>query len=155
MGIEAGEDFGFDGELGGVGELVAVGAEELDAVVSPGIVRGGDDDAGGEAVRAREVGDRGGGDDAGALDRSTAGGKAGGEGSGDGFTGLARIHPNEDARRLALRGGREVMRECEAYGVDGGGVERRLARDAANAVGAEEFLHVRDKGTRFEVPGSR
>jgi hypothetical protein len=61
------EDFGFDGEFGGVGELVAVGAEELDAVVLPGIVRGGDDDAGGERVRAGEEGDGGGGDDAGGL----------------------------------------------------------------------------------------
>ena len=60
------EDFGFDGELGGVGELVAVWAKELDAVVLPGIVRGGDDDAGGEVVRAGEAGDGGSRDDAGA-----------------------------------------------------------------------------------------
>ena len=30
--------------LGGVGELGAVAAEELDAVVAPGVVGGGDDD---------------------------------------------------------------------------------------------------------------
>ncbi len=62
------EDFVFDGELGGVGEFVAVGAEDLDAVVLPGIVRGGDDDAGREAVGAGEMRDGGGGDDAGTLD---------------------------------------------------------------------------------------
>ena len=77
------EDLVFDGDLGGVGELVAVGAEELDAVVLPGIVRGRDDDAGGEFVRAGEEGDGGGGDDAGALDGGSAGGEAGGEGGGD------------------------------------------------------------------------
>ena len=49
-GTQLAEDFGFDGEFGGIGKLEAVGAEELDAVILPGIVGGGDDDAGGEAV---------------------------------------------------------------------------------------------------------
>jgi len=40
-------------------ELVAVGAEELDAVVVVRIVRGGDDDAGVRAQAARDVGDAG------------------------------------------------------------------------------------------------
>ena len=34
------------------------------------------------------------------------------------------------------------MRKSEADGVDGGGIERGLAGDATNAVGAEEFLHI-------------
>ncbi len=38
-------------------ELVAVGAEELDAVVVIGIVRGGDDDAGVGAQAAGDIGD--------------------------------------------------------------------------------------------------
>ena len=38
-------------------ELVAVGAEELDAVVVVGIVGGGDDDAGVGAQAAGDVGD--------------------------------------------------------------------------------------------------
>ena len=75
---EVAEDFGFDGEFGGVGKLVAIGAEELDAIVLPGIVRGGDDDAGGEVVGAGEEGDGGSGDDAGALDGGPGGGEAGG-----------------------------------------------------------------------------
>jgi hypothetical protein len=33
------------------------------------------------------------------------------------------------------------MSESEADGVDGGGVERGLAGDGSDAVGAEEFLH--------------
>ena len=81
--FEVAEDLVFDGEFGGVGEFVAVGAEELDAVVGPGIVRGGDDNAGTAVVSAREEGDRGGGDDAGALDHGATGGKAGGEGGVD------------------------------------------------------------------------
>ena len=91
------EDFVFDGEFGGVGELVAVGAEELDAVVLPGIVRGGDDDAGGEVVGVGEEGDGGSGDDAGALDGGAAGGEAGGEGGGDPVAGLAGVHAEEDS----------------------------------------------------------
>ena len=102
--FEAAEDFGFDGEFGGVGELVAVGAEELDAVVCPGIVRGGDDDAGGEAVGAGEEGDGGSGDDAGAFDGGATGGEAGGEGGGDPVGGLAGVHSNEDAWRRSLAG---------------------------------------------------
>ena len=134
--FEAAEDFGFDGEFGGVGKLVSVGAEELDAVVLPGIVRGGDDDAGGKAVRAGEEGDGGSGNDARALDGRAAGGQARGQRGGDPVGGLARVLSDEDARRIA-----EVMRQREADGVDGGGVERGLAGDAANAVGAKELLH--------------
>ncbi len=62
------KDFVFHGELERVGEFEAVAAEELDAVILPGIVGGGDDDAGLKAVGAGEKGDGGGGDDAGALD---------------------------------------------------------------------------------------
>src|ERR1035441_5365877 len=60
--VDVFEDFGFDFVLDLVGELHAVGAEELDAIVLPGIVGGGDDDSGGEAVGVGEVGDAGGGE---------------------------------------------------------------------------------------------
>jgi len=43
---------------------------------------------------------------------------------------------DEDARRIA-----QVMRQREADSVDGDGVERELAGNAANAVGAKELLH--------------
>ena len=56
------QDFVFNGQFERIGELEAVAAEELDAVVVPGIVGGGDDDAGAEAVGAGEKGDGGGGD---------------------------------------------------------------------------------------------
>ena len=49
----------FDFILDFVVELVAVGAEEFDAVVGVGIVRGGDDDAGVGAQAAGDVGDAG------------------------------------------------------------------------------------------------
>ena len=66
-----------------VGKLVAVGAEELDAVVLPGIVAGGDDHAGSVPVLVGEVGDAGSGDDAGAFKRDSGLGKASGERGSD------------------------------------------------------------------------
>ena len=133
------KDFRLNGELGGVGKLVAVRAEELDAVVLPGIVRGGDDHAGGEPVDVSEVGDGGRGDDAGIFDRGSAGVEGGGERGGDRLRGLAGVHAEEHA--WVRGGGFESVREREADGVDGGRVKRGLAGDGANAVGAEELLH--------------
>ena len=135
-GFEVAEDFSFDGDFGGVGEFEAVGAEELDAVVLPGIVRGRDDDAGGEVVRAGEEGDGGSGDDTGGFDRGTTSGEACGERGGDPVRGFASVLADEDTGRAA-----EVVSEGQADGVDGGGVERGLAGDATNAVGAEKLLH--------------
>ncbi len=44
------EDFFFDGEFAGVSEFEAVTGEDFDAIVGPGIVRCGNDDAGGECA---------------------------------------------------------------------------------------------------------
>ena len=86
------EDFVFHGELNGVGKLVAVGAEKFDAVVAPGIVRGGDDYAGLKRMGAGEEGDGGGGNDAGAFNACIGGTETGGKDScdpGAGFAGIA------------------------------------------------------------------
>ena len=91
---------------------------------------------------AGEEGDGGGGDDAGVFDRGAAGGEAGGEGGGDPVAGLARVHAEQDAGRASRR----WWARATADGVDGGGIERRLAGDGANAVGAEELLHRWDSG---------
>ena len=77
------EDFVFHGQFHYVGQLEAVRAEELDAVVLPGIVRGGDDDPGLKSVLADEEGDGGRGYDAGAFDAGSGGAEAGGDGGGD------------------------------------------------------------------------
>ncbi len=53
-----GVDQRFDLVLDVVGQLVAVGSEQLDAVVVEGVVRGGDHDAEIGAHRARQHGDR-------------------------------------------------------------------------------------------------
>ena len=130
--FEATEDLGFDGEFGRVGQLVAIGAEELDAVVDPWIVRGGDDDASRKFVRASEECDGGRGNDARALDGRAGGNQARGQRGGDPVGGLARVLSDQNAWRIA-----KVMRQREADGVDGDGVERELAGDTANAVGAK------------------
>ncbi len=103
-GVETAENLFFDRDLGRVGELVAVGAEELDAVVLPWIVRGGDDDSGREAVLARQKGDGRGGDDAGALDRGSAGDETRGKRGGNPRSGLACVHSKQNTwRRSGLR----------------------------------------------------
>jgi hypothetical protein len=139
---ELGEDLPLDRQLGCVGQLVAIGAEELDAVVLPGIVRGRDDHARGEAMRVGEVRDRRRGDDPGVLDRSSAGCEARGQARRNPVGGLAGVHAEED---VGLRGAcLQGVRQGKPDGVDGCRVQRGLARDGANAVGAEELLHCVD-----------
>ncbi len=48
--LEMGKDVGFNLVFEFVGQLVTVGAKDLDAVVLPGIVRRGNDNAGGEVI---------------------------------------------------------------------------------------------------------
>ena len=103
---------------------------------SQGLWGGGDDNAGGEPVGGGEVGDAWGGDDAGRFYRCAADGEAGGESGSDPGGGFAGVHADEDLGVIA-----KVVSESKAYCVDGGPVERGLAGDGADAVGAEELLH--------------
>ncbi len=59
------EDLLLDFVLDDVGQLHAIAAKELDAVIHPGIVRRGDDDSRRELPRTRQVGHAGSGHDAG------------------------------------------------------------------------------------------
>ena len=121
-----------------VGQLEAGVAEDLDAVVAIGIVRGGNHDAGGEAIGAREIGDAGRGDDTGEAYVDAAAQESAGDLRGDPRTGLARIHA--DNHPGAGRDAAEVRAQGHAERMDGSRVERILARQAANAVGAEELF---------------
>ena len=131
------EDFFFHRKLDRVGQLESVSAEELDAVVVPWIVGSGDDDAGVEAVSARKERDGGCGDYAGALDDGTCLAQASGKCGGDPRAGLAGVAAEENPRARCSFSQR--VREREADAVDGRGVERCLAGNCANAVGAEEL----------------
>ncbi len=127
----------FHGQFQGIRQLEAVGAEELDAVVAPGIVRGGDDRAGVESMAARQEGDGRRGHNARALDARSGFAQARSKGGRDPRAAFARVaaqnHPG-------LRGQlAQAVAQRQSRGVHRGWVQRRLARDAANAVGAEEF----------------
>ena len=134
------EDFGFDLLLDLIGEFHAVGAEELDAVVLPGIVGGGDDDAGGEAVGAGEVGDAGGGEHAGAGKAASGVAQAAGQGFSNPGGGFAGVLPEDDpgAGGAAHQAGAAGASD----GVDGGVVEGIFAGDAANSVGSKQLPDV-------------
>src|SRR4051794_3226784 len=134
------EDIGFDLQFHFVRELVAIVAEDLDAVVLPGIVGGGDDDAGGKIAGAGEVGDAGRGDDAGGFGLHAAGGEASGNGLRDPVGGLTRVLPKEHASRAVLAG--EIVAERGAYAERGALIERVSAGDPADAVRAEQFSHM-------------
>ena len=115
-------------------ELGAAGAEELDAVVLVGVVRGRHDGGQVEAVAAQQQRGAGRGQHA-AEQRVASGGRHPGRQRGlEHLARLARVAHDQDLRRLCRRGGR------------GGPSERQrqlggqlLARDTANAVGAEEL----------------
>src|ERR1700677_3323677 len=76
------EDFLLHGQFYCVGQLEAVRSEELDAVVAPGIVGSGDDDAGLKSMRVGEEGDGGSGHDASGFDAGSGGAEAGSERGG-------------------------------------------------------------------------
>ena len=131
------ENLLFHGQFNRVGQLESVGAEELDAVVLPGIVRCRDDHAGVEAVRAGKKRDGRCSDDACAFHLRARPAQGLGERGGDPGAGLACVAAEQN---LGLgRGLSQRVAEREPHAVDRRGVERSLARDGANAVGAEKF----------------
>ena len=129
----------FNGKFNSVGEFVPVRAEQLDAIVLPGIVRGRDDDASGEPVRVCQKGDRRRRNDTGALYRRSPGGEACSKSCGDPFAGLASIHAEQNSRRWCLDG--KSMGESKPNRIDGGRIERRLAGNGANTIGSKKLLH--------------
>src|SRR5580692_2498533 len=139
---QLGEDFSFNSQFGGIGELESVGTEELDAIVLPGIVGGRDDNSGSEAARAGQEGNSRSSDDACRLDRCTdAGGHNTRRNRGSyPDAGLASIHTEQYSR--VQSGASERMCERHANRVDGQRVERRLAGNGADAVRSKELLHV-------------
>src|SRR5690348_4291647 len=91
------EDLVLNGEFSRIGKFETVRPEQLDAVVLPWIMRGGDDDTCGETVGVGKEGNSGGGDDTGALDRRSSGSQAGSQRGRDPITGFAGIHAQKNA----------------------------------------------------------
>ena len=120
-----------------VGQFLAVGAEELDAVVLEGIVRGGDHHAQIGAQGARQHGDGGGGQRAELEHIHAHGGEAGDQGAFD--------HVARQARVLADHHPVAVLAAGEDAARRHAGLQRHFGRElggvgaAADAVGAEIF----------------
>ena len=118
-----------------LGELLALAGEHLDAVVLVGIVRRGDHDAGVVGPGAREEGDRGRRHHAGAGHRRAFAARAVRELGLDPAARLARVAADEQLRRRGTVRQRPHQRGAEP--AHRRRIERRLARDTADAVGAE------------------
>ena len=125
-------------------QLVAVGAEELDAVVGVRVVRGGNDDAGVGAEAARHIGHAGSGQRTDEQDVHAHGEDAGGDGVFQHVTGKAGVFAEHDlvsavAARLRLQVLENVAGGAAEFegGLGGDGFD--VCR-AADAVGAEDFF---------------
>ena len=134
-GSQQAEDFLLDEVFFGIGQFEAVVAEDLEAVVLVGIVRGGDNHAGDERTGAREVGDAGSGDDAGIMYANALAGQASGHHLRDPRSALARVGADQDLRVRGMGGG--IFTERDAECIDCRGIQRKLSRHAANSVGTE------------------
>ena len=127
---------GFDFVLGLVGELEAIGIEQLDAIILIGVVGGGNHDAEIGAHGARQHGDGGCRHRAEQQHIHADRGEAGDKGRLDHVAGEARILADDDAVAML------AAAEDEAGGLTD--AKREIGRDhlvgfAANAIGAEIF----------------
>jgi len=69
--FQQGKDLVLDREFTGVRQLETITGEDLDAIIGPWIMGGGDHDPCVELARTREIGDAGRSDHAGAVDFNT------------------------------------------------------------------------------------
>ena len=134
------QDFVFDCEFHCVWQFESIAAEELDAVVAPGIVRGADDYTSLKAMRARQKGNSRRGHNARALDTRSGLAQTLSQRGRDPHTRLARVAAENDpgfgngfAQRVPQRNSCGKYRSC---------VQGRFACNASNAVGAEKFAYV-------------
>ena len=123
-----------------IGELVALGVEDLDAVVGIGVVGGGDDDTGVRLLLHRQKGHRRGGDGAQGHHVAAYGADTGHQGRFQHIGGNAGVlaDGDEGAAALFLRqdGGHRLSHmKCQLR-------RQGLPRYAADAVGAKEFSHI-------------
>ena len=130
----------FDRLLDGGVDLEAVGADQFDAVVRPGIVAGGDDDAAHRAQLGDQEGDRGGGHDAGGTHVRARGPGGRGQPAGDLLPAVAGVAAQDQERRRGRPQGRghAEAREPVPDRLDGRSIQRRRAEDGTHAVRPEE-----------------
>ncbi len=131
--LQVGENVGFNLMLQLVGEFVTVGAEDLDAVVLPGIVRGRNDNARREPVGARQVRNPGRGNHAGAHHPHLRRFQSSRENCADQSARLAGVLSDDDARGCVASG--KSLPQGASDGVHGSPIQRILARDTPNSIG--------------------
>ena len=107
-------DLRLDLGLDVIGELMAVRAEELDAVVAHRVVGGGDDDAGIGVDQLGEIGDRGGRDDADEMDVDAERADSRRERALEHVAGDPGVAPDEDLGVLMLSAQDVCGRRAEA-----------------------------------------
>ncbi len=152
LGFHRGErrvERGFDRALGGVVELLALGGEELDAVVVVRIVRGADHDAGVGAERTGQERDRRGRHRPEQLHIGPGGDQPGLQRRFEHVAGNARVLADHHRRPCSAFGaGAEhaAQRIAQAHHEIGG--NRALPDPAADAIGAEIFARAHGVGTR-------
>lgn len=135
-----------DGGLDVVGQLHAMGGEELDAVVLVRIVRGADHDTGGQAQRARQVGHGRRRDGPGQQHVDTGGRQAGFQGGFQHVAGNAGVLADHDLGPVAAAPAGVLAMFARQHPAGGiaqtqreGGVDHRAADFAAHAVGTKIF----------------
>ena len=90
------KNFLLDRQFVRIGQLESIAGENFDSVISPRIVRCGDDYSGIEFLRARQVGNSGRGDHAGAADFNLARRQAKGNPVCNPTAGFARVLADDD-----------------------------------------------------------
>src|SRR6185436_5654389 len=121
LGVRSGifqqrKNFLLDREFARVRKLETVAGENLDAIVGPWIVRGGDHDPGIEFSRAREISNTGSGDHARAVNLDTNRMQSESEAIGDPTARLTRVLTNDGA----------------GFGVDGAQIVAQSSADQKN-----------------------
>lgn len=132
------ENIGFEFEFDGIREFHAGVREKLHAIVVVRIVRGGNNNASLKIVLADETGDARCGDNAREGNGCAGVFEPGSEEGSNVGAGFAGVHADKNVcgRVFAEQKGGERTAGGEKSGV----VERRSARNAANAVGSEQFF---------------
>jgi hypothetical protein len=132
-------DLTLDIELHLIRQLVTVTAEDLDAVVLPWIVRGGDDDARAEAVLLCEECDGRRCNHACKFGLGAAFAQAAHKCRRDPWSALSRVHAEHDAHRLAAAG--KLTRQRHTHRMNRLRIERCFTCDRANPICSKQLSH--------------
>ena len=116
-------------------QLEAGMIDDLDAVVLVRIVRRGNHHASGERADLRDVSEAGRGDQTGEARADAFALQPAGNVFGDPGAGFARVHTDHDFGGKAMHA--DPLRQRHADGKSSGAVQRIIAGDAANPVGAK------------------